>query len=118
MTTVREATEAPIRPARRLAWIGLVVLVICELWLFAHRQTPGWPMFALAATSFLAAVAGAYYSALALRCAVCKTRWRHYTFVLWPLSLSRRIRFCPFCGVRLDSPVEDAGHTQQASGSP
>ena len=115
MTTVREATEAKVRPARRVTWFAFLVLLASEIWILTHHNSVRWPVLLLALASFLALVAGLYYSSLAFKCAACQTRWLHYSPVFGPLTLNRRLRFCPFCGVSLDGTVGISGN---APGTP
>ena len=59
-------------------------------------------------------VATVYGSAFACRCPKCKVLWQDLARGN-PLSIDRRIRYCPFCGVDIDTKEDPLATSKGAS---
>ena len=65
------------------------------------------PWLFIAFPGFVVFFAGTLYLLFFLRCPRCRGAIGYVvTYLSGPFSISRRIRFCPFCGVALDSELE------------
>jgi len=65
------------------------------------------PWVFLAVPGFLVFFAGTFYLLFFLRCPRCGGAIGYVvSYLSSPFSISRRVRFCPFCGVSLDSELE------------
>lgn len=78
-----------------LGALGLILGAGGPPWLFV--VIPGFAVFA----------AGTLYPLLFLRCPSCREAIGYtVSYSSGPFSISRKIRFCPFCGIALDSELE------------
>ena len=65
------------------------------------------PWLFVAFPGFAVFFAGNWYLLFLLRCPRCRGRiGGTVSYLSGPFSISRKIRFCPFCGVALDSELE------------
>jgi hypothetical protein len=64
-------------------------------------------MFSIAAIGFIIAIGGILFLQFGLSCPRCRGRIGDVVNnSLGPFTLSPKIRFCPFCGVALDSDIK------------
>ena len=106
MTTLREAMYARSRVPRLIWPIGLVVLLLSLGWMALTHSTNTLAL-AVALGAAAASIAAHYVAIFALRCPRCRTRWLKCGFLAGPFDPRRCIKFCPFCGVALDDPLQD-----------
>jgi len=65
---------------------------------------PPWRIVSI--PGFVVALATAVYSLFFLRCPACDETIGYTVSPSRPFSISPKIRFCPFCGIALDSELE------------
>ena len=99
--TVRDELNRRKRKAGIIAYSGLAILIISVLALGGgHGISP----FALA--GFAVFAGGILYLLWGVRCPTCRGAIGLVTSNLSsPFSISRQVKFCPFCGVVLDSEL-------------
>src|SRR5262245_6109755 len=74
-------------------------------WMALTRAEPPWLFVAF--RGLVVFFAGTWYLVFLLRCPSCRGRIGYtVSYMSSPFSVSRKIRFCPFCGVALDSQLE------------
>ena len=99
--TLREAISRQKRVAAIVTYVALA-------WYIVVMTLSGakYPWFYVALPGFLVFFAGFFYLLFFLRCPRCRASIGYTVSYLSPFSVSRRIRFHPFCGVPLDSELE------------
>jgi len=100
--TLRELIVRQKRIAGIVTYAGLA-------WSAAAMSLSGLqpPWVFVAAPGILAFFAGTFYLGFFLRCPRCRGAIGYaVNYLSSPFSISRRIRFCPFCGVALDSECD------------
>jgi hypothetical protein len=100
--TVREALAKRKRKVSAVAYSGFTLFV---LGMVLGGGGPPWLIVAI--PGFVVFLAGIVYLQFFLRCPACRAALG-YTVIYSgsPFSISRKIRFCPFCGIALDSELE------------
>ena len=89
--------------------IGAIVTYLGFAWFVAWMALSGAqpPWLFVAFPGFAVFFAGTWYLLFFLRCPRCRGRIGYTVgYPSNPFSISRKIRFCPFCGVALDSELE------------
>ena len=100
--TLRESIVRSKRTGAIVTYLGLAWSFV---WMALSGAQPPW--FFVAIPGFVVFFAGTWYLLFFLRCPRCQGRIGYtVSYMSWPFSVSRRIRFCPFCGVALDSELE------------
>ena|SRR5437667_11937451 len=100
--TLRESIVRRKRIGAIVTYLGLAWFVG---WMALSGAQPLWLVVAF--PGFVVFFAGTWYLLFFLRCPRCRGRIGYtVSYPSGPLSVSRRIRFCPFCGVALDSELE------------
>jgi len=99
--TLREAIVRRKRRGSIAAFLGVAWFAI---WMVLSRAEAPWLFVAFLGVAVV--YAGMLYTFL-LRCPRCRGRIG-YTVSYWsgPFSISRKVRFCPFCGIALDSELD------------
>ena len=101
--TVREVIARRKRTASIVAYSGFALFVLGML-----LGAGGPPWVVVAIPGFAIFFGGTLYLLFFLRCPVCRGAIGYtVSYLSSPFSISRRIRFCPFCGIALDSQLED-----------
>jgi hypothetical protein len=102
--TLRESIARSKRNGVIVTYLGLAWFLV---WMALSGAQPPWAFVAF--PGFTAFLAGTWYLLFFLRCPRCRGRIGHtVSYMSGPFSVSRKIRFCPFCGVALDSELEVA----------
>jgi hypothetical protein len=100
--TIRELLNRRKRKAIIIAYSGLVLFVVG---LSLGAVGPPWLFIAI--PGFAVFVAASMYSLFLIRCPSCREAIGYtVAYPSGPFSISRKIRFCPFCGIALDSALE------------
>jgi hypothetical protein len=97
--------EAIVRRKR----VAAIVTYAALGWFVAAMALSGGepPWLFVAFPGFAVFLAGTFYLFFFLRCPRCRGAIGYtVSHLSGPFSVSRRIRFCPFCGVALDSELE------------
>jgi len=103
--TVREVIARRKRKASIVTYSEVVLLV---LGMILGAGGPPWLMVAI--PGFVVFLAGTLYLLFFLRCPACAGAIGYtVSYSSSPFSISRKIRFCPFCGIALDSELEMNG---------
>jgi hypothetical protein len=55
------------------------------------------------------------YGYWAMRCPRCKGNLGHFLYYGPPFSVSKKVRFCPFCGVDIDIELDEHNRAQQVN---
>src|SRR5258705_7986041 len=100
--TLRESIARRKRIAAIVAYVAFVVCVAAMV--LSGAKPPG--LF-VAVSGFGVFAAGMFYLRFFVRCPRCRGEIGYVVSTLsTPVSISRGIRFFPFCGVALDSELE------------
>ena len=100
--TLRELLVRSKRKAALVTYVGFAWFVT---WMALGGAQPPWLFIAL--PGLAAFLAGTWYLVFFLSCPRCRGRIGYtVSYMSNPFSISRKIRFCPFCGVALDSEIE------------
>jgi|SRR5882724_2246107 len=100
--TLRESIARQKRIGAIVTYVAFAVCVVAMVLSVAKR-----PGLFVAVLGFSVSAAGLFYLRFFVRCPRCRGEIGYVVSTLSsPFSISRRIRFCPFCGVALDSEVE------------
>jgi hypothetical protein len=100
--TLREAITERQRTGAVVTYVGVVWVVAV---LILTKADPPWVFVALPGVVFFAA--GALYLHFRVRCPSCGGPiGRAISSSSGTFTISRRIRFCPLCGVALDAQLE------------
>jgi len=100
--TIRDALARKKRNATVVAYTGLAVFALAMAISAGER-----PWVVVAVMGFAVFAAGTIYLLFLLKCPACGGRIGYtVSYPSGPFSVSRKIRYCPFCGVSLDSEVE------------
>lgn len=100
--TIRDALTRKKRNATVIAYAGLVIFALG----MAISAGEG-PWLVVGVIGFALFCAGTLYLFFFLKCPACGGRIGYtVSYPSGPFSVSRKIRYCPFCGVSLDSEVE------------
>jgi hypothetical protein len=98
--------ESIVRRKRTVAIVTYLGFGWCLAWMVLSGAEPPW-LFFVVFPGFAAFFAGTWYLMFGLRCPRCRGRIGYtVSYMSSPFSVSRKIRFCPFCGVALDSELE------------
>ncbi len=101
--TVRGLIAGRKRRATIVAYSGFALFALGML-LGAEGTT--WLIVAI--PGFAVFLAGTLYVLFFLRCPACRGAIGYtVSYSSWPFSISPKIRFCPFCGIALDSELEE-----------
>ena len=100
--TIRDHINGKLFPATCLAWVFILLLLIL-LWGEHGRHVLSWVVF----LPFLGFAGCMLYTIFGIRCSVCRGRISQLVYLPGGgiFRLSRRVKFCPFCGVDLDREV-------------
>lgn len=99
--TLRQRLNQQQKHSLHLALAGFGVFFLGLLSGVGAPRPPLWTFL-----GFAIFIAGILYRLLALKCSHCGNRLGCLTLAPGSgFSLSPRLRFCPFCGVSLDTPV-------------
>lgn len=100
--TLRESIVRRKRMGAIVTHLGLAWFLA---WMALSHAQPPWLFVAF--PGFAVFLAGTWYLVFFLRCPRCRGRIGYtVSYMSSPFSVSRKIRFCPFCGVALDSELE------------
>jgi hypothetical protein len=99
--TVREIITRRKRKASIVMYSGCALLVLGVI-----LGGGGRPWRIVSVPGLVVAFAAALYSLFFLRCPACAERIGYIVSLTRPFSISPKIRFCPFCGIALDSELE------------
>jgi|SRR5215467_9713448 len=100
--TLRESIARRKRTGAIVTYMGLAWFVA---WMALSNAKPLWLLVAF--PGFIVCLAGTWYLLFLLRCPHCRGRIGYtVNYMRSPFSVSSKIRFCPFCGVALDSELE------------
>ncbi len=108
--TVREHLNRKIAPAR------MITLVCLILWFVFNPLARTSPyMILLLLVPLVGVAGGAIYLYGGIRCPVCYNRVGNVINMYRGgfLRLSKNIGFCPFCGIDMDSEIDQADEGQQ-----
>jgi hypothetical protein len=101
--TVREVIAKRKRMASIVAYSGLALFLLGML---LGAGEPPWLFLAI--PGFAVFFAGTLYLLLFLRCPSCRGAIGYtVSHLSGPFSISRKIQFCPFCGIALDAELAD-----------
>jgi hypothetical protein len=99
--TVRRLIARRKRQASIVAYSGFALFALGML------LGAGEPWLTVAIPGFAVFFAATVYLLLFLRCPACRGSIGYtVNYPSGPFSVSRKIRFCPFCGIPLDSELE------------
>jgi len=99
--TARELIVRRKRKASIVTYSGLALFALGML-----SGTGGQMLFIVAIPGFVVFFAGTLYLLFFLRCPVCGEAIGYMlSYSSRPFSIPRKIRFCPFCGIALDSEL-------------
>ena len=99
MMTVREALGRKMRRAIASAFAGVGLFLVQAI-----VPTQGPPLFVLAGMAVF--FSAAMYLNLGIRCFQCRSRIGYIlAYGGSPFWVSKRLRFCPYCGLELDTPL-------------
>ena len=102
--TVRELIATRKRKASIVAYSGFALFALGMV------LDAGEPWFSVALPGFAVFFAATVYLLLFLRCPACRGPIGYtVNHPSGPFSVSRKIRFCPFCGIPLDSELGSPG---------
>jgi hypothetical protein len=59
----------------------------------------------------------ALYGYWAMRCPRCKGNLGHFLYYGPPFSVSKKLKYCPFCGVEIDSGLDEHNQVELAKQS-
>ena len=100
--TLRESIVRRKRKGAIVTYLGLAWFLA---WMALSGAEPPWLFVAFPGIAVF--FAGTCYLVFFLRCPNCRGRIGYtVSYMSSPFSVSRKIRFCPFCGVALDSELE------------
>jgi len=74
-------------------------MILCE-------KSGSIPIFPLIGFSVFF-VSISFYGYWAMRCPHCKGNLGHFLYYGPPFSVSKKVKYCPFCGVDVDIELED-----------
>jgi len=100
--TIRERLSGAKRKCSILAYSGIVVFALGSFLRNVH------PLFVAAGlAAFGIAMMSILYLLFGIRCPRCQNRVGQLITQVGgsPFSVSRKLRFCPFCGVDLDAQI-------------
>jgi energy-converting hydrogenase Eha subunit E len=100
--TVREIITRRKRKASIVMYSGCALLV---LGVILGAGGPPWRIVSI--PGLVISLAAALYSLFFLRCPACAETIGYTVSPSRPFSISRKIRFCPGCGIALDSELEE-----------
>lgn len=101
--TLRESISKRKRTAAIVTYLGFAWSVVCMA--LSESQIPSlW--FYMAIPGLASSFVGTLYLTLLLRCPNCRGRIGYALNYGSPFSVSPKIRFCPLCGVALDSELK------------
>jgi heme/copper-type cytochrome/quinol oxidase subunit 1 len=101
--TIRDALTRKKRKAIVIAYAGLAVFAL-GMGIGAGER----PWLLVGMVGFVFFCVGTLYLFFFLKCPACGGRIGYtVSYPSGPFSVSRKIRYCPFCGVSLDSEVEE-----------
>ena len=99
--TLRDALTRKKRKAALIAYAGMGVFALGMA--FSAGQPP-WLVVGIA--GFVTSASAILYLMFFLKCPACGGRIGYaISYPGGPFSVSRKIRYCPFCGASLDSDV-------------
>jgi len=102
VVTARDVLNKQKRSVAILLYLNMVIFLVGLLFslLFPGFAIVGFWGFGI----FIVTLGYAYFG---IRCPVCKAFWGIQAMRAWSLlSISRKLRFCPYCGIDLDSEDE------------
>jgi hypothetical protein len=102
MITIRESLQ---RSRRRIAVVTFAGFVVFAASLIVGARPPERPPLTVFLGFAIAAI-GVICSLFLVRCPNCRGNLGGpLSYVSGPFSVSKRVRYCLYCGVELDSPV-------------
>jgi hypothetical protein len=100
--TIRDLLNRRKRKAIIIAYSGFVLFV-----LGLSLGAVGPPWLFVAVPGFVVFFVATLYSLFLIRCPSCREAIGYtVSYPSGAFSISRKIRFCPFCGIALDSELE------------
>ena len=106
--TMRDYLQQQKRWSFALVYLGIVGFIGG-----ATIGTSGSALMVLGLLGFVLAASGMLVLAFRVRCPQCRSRLGQIlSNVGGPFTIPRRLRFCPFCGIALDSPMPGGGPEQ------
>jgi hypothetical protein len=100
MTTVREALGRKMRRGTAIALVGFTLCLVQAI--FVPTQNPPFLVFVGMAALFSAVM----YLHFGIRCFQCRNRIGYIVaYGGSPFWISKRLRFCPYCGLELDATL-------------
>src|SRR6266849_7058553 len=103
--TVREFIARRKRKASLVTYSGFALLALGML---LGPGTGGPPWLIIAIPGFVVFFAGTLYLVFFIRCPACRGAIGYtVSYASSPFSISRKIRFCPFCGIAVDSKLQE-----------
>ena len=96
---VRSVTNKGKRRLSLVAYLGVALFFVGILLSPINRN-----MFTLALIGFGLTLVAVVYAFFAIPCPRCRTAWGYVAMYSGGLlSISKKIKFCPYCGVDIDS---------------
>jgi hypothetical protein len=101
--TIRDVINRRKRKAAIVTYAGFALLMLGALAAVANES-----LVVLALPGFAIFMGGTLFLYYGIRCPRCRARVGHVVNFHWnPFAVPPKMRFCPFCGVALDSQFED-----------
>ncbi len=101
--TIRDKLSAMKRKASIVLCGGIALIGVSALFTEPGSSVPWFPLLAFLVT----AIFYSYVVFWRIRCPKCKSRWGYVAmYEGGPFSVSKKIRFCPYCGVPIDSGLD------------
>ena len=101
--TIRSQINAVRRKTLVFTWSAFLLFIIG---LFLSQA---YPVFiSIGVLGFLGFMSGVFFLLFGIRCPQCKGQIGYA--IIWPpgrlFTISKKIKFCPFCGVDIDSEIQ------------
>jgi hypothetical protein len=114
--TIRQHLNQQIRRAYPVLGVSLSICIIMGALRYFHIISQSWAILIVAPIVISPICWSLFVLKRGIKCPRCNERLGESVFVIGGLSfcVGKRMRFCPCCGVHLDTELEDTHSNQSA----
>lgn len=95
--TIRSEINKKKRKIAFVIFFGFAIFILGTAFNISNKE-----ILIIALCGFAIAFFGILYSYFGIACPKCKKSWGYIAMYPGPFSISRRMKFCPFCGEDID----------------